>query len=317
MKVFLKFIFLVGVIGLTAYLIKNNLVEMKKINLSNFKLAANIFVVDKQASVSGQFADWTEEQVLEQINSFRTENKLKKLVLSEKLTQAAKARLASIIVYKDVNGESTGLERTTATKMSGYNYGWIGDLILMDNFKINSPIEYWKRIENANSTLLEKNFKDIGIAIQQTEETVSVYAILASPALKAVTPSQSVSPKISWGGIELWKAVNKRREEMGVNPLKQKDELCTIAAIRLNQILALGKLDNHLGFETALSRDDLKWVQEKYDISEFLVEGYETPELAVKAWENTLGHKKLLAGGEYVWGCVYAQNTFGVAIAAY
>jgi len=24
-----------------------------------------------------------------------------------------------------------------------------------------------------------------------------------------------------------------------------------------------------------------------------------------------------LSGGEYVWGCVYAQNTFAVAIAAY
>jgi hypothetical protein len=45
--------------------------------------------------------------------------------------------------------------------------------------------------------------------------------------------------------------------------------------------------------------------------------GGKTPEETVAMWENTLGHKQLLTAGEYVWGCIYAQNTFSVAIAAY
>ena len=123
---------------------------------------------------------------------------------------------------------------------------------------------------------------------------------------------------IKWTGPELWDAVNKRRIDLGVNPLSQRDEICTLASIRLNQLLELGKLDGHQGFsEMPDKRPDLKWIYEKYNLSEFLVSGADTPEEAVKLWEDTLGHKKLLTGGEYVWGCIYAQSSFGVAIAAY
>lgn len=131
------------------------------------------------------------------------------------------------------------------------------------------------------------------------------------PTLKPIT-------KTTWGGPELWAAINKRRVEFGVNALSQKDELCTIASIRLNELLDLGKLDGHEGFsKLAETRTDLKWIFEKYNISEFLVSGATSAIDAVSLWENSLGHKKLLTGGEYVWGCVYAQNGFGVAIAAY
>jgi len=125
--------------------------------------------------------------------------------------------------------------------------------------------------------------------------------------------------KPKWGGPELWEAVNTRRKELGVNPLQQKDELCTIASIRLNEILELGKLDNHEGFSNMVEkRPDLQWIFEKYStLAEFLAVGGQTPQETVSLWENTLGHKKLLSGGEFVWGCIYAQNTFAVAIAAY
>jgi uncharacterized protein YkwD len=133
------------------------------------------------------------------------------------------------------------------------------------------------------------------------------------------TPKRTVISKPpSWGGPQLWEVVNKRRVEFGVNPLKERDELCTIASIRLNQLLELGKLDGHVGFSNMpTTRPDLKWIFDKYNISEFLVLGATSPEEAVALWENTLGHKKLLSGGEYSFGCIYAQNGFGVAIAAY
>lgn len=124
-------------------------------------------------------------------------------------------------------------------------------------------------------------------------------------------------PTVSWGGPQLWDAVNKSRVEHGVNPLKVMDQLCTIASIRLNEILDLGKLDGHAGFSVLADRPDIKPTFDKYNISEFLVSGASSPQNAVGLWENTLGHKILLSGGEYVWGCVYAQNGFGVAIAAY
>ncbi len=132
-------------------------------------------------------------------------------------------------------------------------------------------------------------------------------------------PEQTNYYDVSWGGPQLWEAVNKRRKEFGVNPLENRSELCTIASIRLNELLELGKLDNHEGFSNLQERrPDLEWVFEKYStLAEFLAFGGKTPEETVSLWENTLGHKKLLTGGEYVWGCIYAQNTFAVAITAF
>lgn len=125
-------------------------------------------------------------------------------------------------------------------------------------------------------------------------------------------------PQVTWGGPQLWDAVNKARVTNGVNPLAVKEEICTIASIRLNQLLALGILDGHKGFSSMpTDRPDLKWIFDKYNLSEFLVSGASSPQNAVDLWTNTLGHKELLTGGQYVWGCVYAQNGFGVAIAAY
>jgi hypothetical protein len=132
------------------------------------------------------------------------------------------------------------------------------------------------------------------------------------------TPGKVVKP-VSWGGPELWDAVNTRRKQFGVNPLSSRDELCTIASIRLNELLKLGTLDNHEGFSDMNERrSDLAWIFEKYSVvAEFLAMGGQTAEETVSLWENTLGHKKLLTGGEYVWGCIYAQNTFAVAITAF
>jgi uncharacterized protein YkwD len=138
----------------------------------------------------------------------------------------------------------------------------------------------------------------------------------STPDPLRITPPR---PKVyNWTGPQLWEAVNKARVDHGVNPLKQADELCTIASIRLNELLELGKLDGHEGFSNLPERrPDLKWIFEKYNISEFLIAGSTSAQDAVDAWLGTLGHKKLITGGEYVWGCTYAQGGFGVAIAAY
>lgn len=155
-------------------------------------------------------------------------------------------------------------------------------------------------------------------------EPVSNYIVEESDASQQVVPFSSnqatigVNRSSAWGGPDLWEEVNKRRTELGVAPLSTKSELCTIASIRLNELLDLNTLDGHEGFSNMSERrEDLKWIFEKYNLTEFLVAGADSPTDAVSLWENTLGHKKLLTGGEYVWGCIYAQNSFGVAITAF
>jgi len=139
------------------------------------------------------------------------------------------------------------------------------------------------------------------------------------PVASAPTEKATINYKTDWGGPDLWEAVNAKRIEYGVNPLSSRDELCTIASIRLNELLTLGTLDNHEGFSNLQERrTDLVWIFDKYStVAEFLALGGQSAEGTVSMWENTLGHKKLLTGGEYVWGCIYAQNSFAVAITAF
>jgi uncharacterized protein YkwD len=167
-----------------------------------------------------------------------------------------------------------------------------------------------------NNAATENAQSEIDALVSQFQNRQIAPKLVASPS---ITPTQRPEiKKVPWGGPELWTAVNKRRIQFGVNALSQRDELCTLASIRLNQLLELGKLDGHEGFSTMPEkRPDLKWIYEKYTLTEFLVQGATSADDAVNLWENTLGHKKLLTGGEYVWGCIYAQNSFGVAITAY
>lgn len=161
------------------------------------------------------------------------------------------------------------------------------------------------------------------LELEQTPTPTPSLRVSPTPKLIQTIPKPQTQPKqttqqVTWGGPELWKAVNKRRVELGVNPLNSKGEFCTIAAIRLNELLELGKLDAHEGFGNMPERrSDLKWIFDKYNVYEFLIAGIRTPEEAVAGWEHTLGHRSLLAGGEFVWGCIYAARGFAVAIAAF
>ncbi|MDO8504102.1 MAG: hypothetical protein Q7S60_05470 [bacterium] len=149
--------------------------------------------------------------------------------------------------------------------------------------------------------------------LQQQEEFVKTKP---TPSPLPATKQQAPILKPNYTGPELWESVNKARIAHGVNALSQRDILCTVAAIRLSQIREQGKLDGHAGFDAVYEKykDDPEMPN---NVAEFLISGYPTAEQAVEAWLDTLGHKKLITGGEYVWGCIYAQDGFGVAITGF
>jgi len=167
--------------------------------------------------------------------------------------------------------------------------------------------------------LSEQYIESYLVSFKKSVTTTPIVTFSPTPSPNPQATKSILKNWVDWGGPELWEMVNKKRVEYGVNQLESRTELCTIASIRLNELLELGKLDNHEGFSNMPQRrPDLKWIFEKYSvIAEFLAVGGKTPGETVSLWDNTLGHKKLLSGGEYVWGCIYAQNTFSVAITAY
>lgn len=138
---------------------------------------------------------------------------------------------------------------------------------------------------------------------------------------KPETPVPTVQPRrANFTGPQLFEAINTRRTQYGVGKLGQNDEFCSLASYRLNQLLPTGKLDNHAGF-IALSEDSnspFADLFKRYSVAEFLVfVPYGTATDAVAAWDDTLGHKILLNGGQFTLGCAYAQQGIGVAIAGY
>ncbi len=162
--------------------------------------------------------------------------------------------------------------------------------------------------------LTNKEFEKQLAALLEEQKPAPVPTATPTQAPAAITRPQQ--RQTDYSGPQLWGAVNEARIAQGVQPLKQRDILCTIAAIRLAQIRELGKLDGHDGFGGVFDKykDDPSMPN---NVSEFLISGYPTPEQAVSGWLDTLGHKKLITGGEYVWGCIYAQEGFGVAITGY
>ena len=268
------------------------------------------------------FEPLTEEKVLESINTHRTANKKTSLNNNEKLNKAAMARLAVINTYGDYTGSASALTREKALNLVGFSSSLVGDIYFQHFDNQNFSLEKILLDSIDKEIILDSSFSSVGIAKAKLSDSTLFYLIFGSvPTSNTVTTkketAQPINKKITWGGPDLWEAVNKERVSSGVGQLSKKDELCTIASIRLNQLLELGKLDGHSGFQPVLDRQDLKPISEKYNISEYLAQGYSTPQETVTAWKNTLGHKSLLVGGEYVWGCVYAQNTFSVAITAF
>lgn len=260
------------------------------------------------------------EKIVEEINIKRKEDQLIELKTNEDLSKVAKARLAVIVFYDDYSGEISSLTREKALELVDYQSTTIGDVFLSIQDKEENFLERLLNNKIEKETLLHPKFTEVGIAELKRDKKNYFYLIFGNKVKKVpvtTAPTQKPSAKITWGGPDLWETVNKRRVEFGVGQLTRKDELCTIASIRLNQLLELRKLDGHAGFQPVLERSDLKWIAEKYNISEYLATGYSSPQETVKGWENTLGHKSLLTGGEYVWGCIYAQNSYAVAITAY
>jgi uncharacterized protein YkwD len=278
--------------------------------------APSILIVPKENVLPDNF----EKKIIESINKKRADEKLTELKLNENLNKATKSRMGVIVAYDDYQGTTSALTREKALEIVDYNSTIIGDAFIIINSAEDDFMSMLLSDKIEKETILHPKFSEVGIAHYQSKGKNYYYLIFSNEQVKVsavAVPSIKPVKITTWGGPELWDVVNNKRVEFGVGKLNKKDELCTIASIRLNQLLELNKLDGHAGFQPVLDRSDLKWISEKYNISEYLASGFATPSETVKGWESTLGHKSLLSGGEYVWGCVYAQNNFAVAIAAY
>jgi len=125
------------------------------------------------------------------------------------------------------------------------------------------------------------------------------------------------NPNATYTGEDLFQAVNRYRKEHGVPELQLHSELCQLSSHRLGEILDLGKLDNHAGFE-AYFEDHKVSDMGLSKVAENLASGYDTAEEAVMGWDSSPPHRTfLLADGSFKYGCTSANLGFAVLIGGY
>lgn len=247
------------------------------------------------------------------INALRTAEGLPPLSVNPRLDQAS--RLLGVSFADDPESALTAKEAAGAV---GYRYQLISYFSLeYGQPVITPPEENFAREENRDE-VLQAQYTEIGsslVAVPGPEGNMVMTVIIAQPVVEVLTKS-APTPVKYYSGVELWAEIQMYRREQGVSEFRQDNLLCTLASIRVNQLITLGTLDDHKGFEPLVEEYRDKGL-EFGNLGENILMGYQTPQEAVAAWDSSLGHRALMRDGSYVWGCAAANYGFAVLIAAY
>lgn len=185
--------------------------------------------------------------------------------------------------------------------------------------------------EKPSKLITQADYQQIGVAVRPAEfqgEIGNIIVILSSPdfvneaeekemsrdeAPAAVRPAPPATTP-TFTGQDLWQAVQNYRRAHRLPEFVQANELCTVASIRLNELLELGKLDNHDGFGPR-AEEFFERHPDWDSINENLAAGYETAVQTVEwGWDQSLGHQALIKSLDYPKACAAAQRGFAVLI---
>lgn len=111
---------------------------------------------------------------------------------------------------------------------------------------------------------------------------------------------------------ELWAALNSYRRSQNLPEFVKSDVLCSIAQKRANELQALGKLDDHVGFSKYAHE------QQTYNSMEEIIQGGVIPlsgtHLVEWGWDRSItGHRETLQSREMTDGCAAVVGLFAVA----
>ena len=158
---------------------------------------------------------------------------------------------------------------------------------------------------------------------QLTEQLRNLQVPTSAPSRTFLPNSSTTRSTIAQPGFtgeELMQAVNKYRREHGVPELQLHSGLCQLSSRRLGEIINLGDLDNHAGFEAYFNDHEISELSGPAvsNVAENLASGYATAWDTVIGWDSSPPHRTfLLADGAYKYGCGSANLGFAVLIGGY
>lgn len=245
-------------------------------------------------------------------DSLRLEKDLPSLISTESLNQAAEVILYDLLTHQKLDPT---LKPEDAVTLYGFDYQTITSFtaLLPQHQDFSSFSELTNLIQNSTYT-------HVGIAQKNdTIDSVSgtVFVLIFAQPHKKTTPVKSTSTPSYYTGVELWQKIQQYRLEHGVPEFKQDNTLCTIASIRVNQLLELNKLDDHDGFNPLVEKYRDSNQLTHHNVAENILSGYHTAAEAISGWDSSLGHRSLMQEGSYVYACAAANYGFAVLIAAY
>lgn len=295
--------------------------------ISSYKALVRLSLLSpkyEKVQIAQKSAEFNKEDLYSAINTVRVSHKLTMLTPSTGLEKIAARFLEKQGTKTGAQDTSTNDVKKTMEQQKDYDYATIADVYasISTNASEQEIVEKWLQEPAISEILLDGQSSDIGIAQEITPQDPSlrkIYVLAGSPKKPIITPSHTqtpqATPKVYFTGVDLFTAVNASRIRHGVPVLQQRNELCTIASVRLNQQLDKGKIDNHEGFDSVLQR--FKDQIEFSHVAENLAAGFDTADETVTAWEGSPGHLVLLKDGAFAYGCTAANRGFSVLIAAY
>lgn len=114
----------------------------------------------------------------------------------------------------------------------------------------------------------------------------------------------------SYNGQELLEAVNKHRQEKGLNSVVVGEGLCDNLVSRW-QAVKEGR--QHLGFEEWIKGEGIQLNYGYGEIAELYIQA-PTPAEAIAFWAGSPGHRIQLENPKWTDGCAYANEGYGVVI---
>ncbi len=257
------------------------------------------------------------EQVLGYLNEKRQENKLPPLVENTTLTKTA--RLATLEV-EDNNSLDESVDYESLLKAVSLDKP--PEIETLTVF-VTGFGDFSQAMDLEKSKLLsDQTFTQVGVATRQAnlQEVEGIIIVITTspsftqPDIQTSTQQSATTKQPTYTGQDLWLAVQNYRRAHQLPLLEQSNELCTVASIRVNELLELGKLDNHDGFDARADQffeRNPGWTS----INENIASGYETAVQVVEwGWDQSLGHQALIQSREYPKGCAAANAGFAVLI---
>lgn len=202
--------------------------------------------------------------IFEKLNAERVVREKEPFLYSDRLASAAAELLQEAEKYEyELENRSFTDEFIKALNTAGYNYEHVSQNMVVGPLLEDAVIDAWFSNEAQVQALFDSDFKEVGFATKIIKTKYNETLGVTMQVLGTELPKQPVSktqntqsavmvktnasfPPIS--NESVFDALNSYRQSHNIYKLNLDENLCKYAEKRVQDLVALGALDNHEGF---------------------------------------------------------------------